>query len=274
SGGSGLKGYNVYRNGSFVTQVLTPATSTADVGLAASTVYSYVVRAVDNAGNVSAPSPTANANTPACPDTTPPSVPAGVTATANGCGRIDLAWSAATDTGGSGLNGYDIYRNGAFLKLVPAPATSTSDQGLAASTAYSYTARAVDNAGNVSAQSATASAATPACASVDLDLVAFVPGVGTPFDVAIDATNGLVYVASGEFGLSVVNASNPNAPVVIGAANPPFYGQRVAVSGALAVVGGRSLGMKVVDLTTPSAPITVGELSGDVGAVDLVGQTA
>ncbi len=271
TGGSGLRGYNVHRGGVFLRQVV-GATTTLDGGLAAGTVYAYTVSAVDGAGNVSAPSATATANTPACPDTTPPSTPSGLSATGHGCGQIDLAWNAASDAGGSGLRGYNIYRNGALLRLVPTPATSMSDAGLAASTAYAYTATAVDNAGNASAPSAAASATTPACAS--LDLTGFVPGVGTPYDVAVDAATGLAYVASREFGLSVVDATSPSAPVTVGAANPPFYGQRIAVAGSLAVVGGRSLGMRVVDVTTPSAPRTVGELGGDVPAVALAGQTA
>src|SRR5712692_5804467 len=94
------------------------------------------------------------------PDTTPPLTPAGVTAGAASCSQIDIGWSASTDTGGSGLRGYDVYRNGIFLKLVLAPATSTSDTGLTASTGYSYAVAAVDNAGNTSAPSATASTST------------------------------------------------------------------------------------------------------------------
>jgi hypothetical protein len=90
----------------------------------------------------------------------------------------------------------------------------------------------------------------------------------------VDGSTGLAYVASSEFGLSVVNVSNPGAPVVVGAANGPFYGQRVAVSGGLGVVACRSLGMKVVDLATVSAPRTIGSLPDNVDAVDLVGQTA
>src|SRR5262249_54804884 len=81
-------------------------------------------RAAARAGTRWAASAPARANPPACPDTTPPSVPASLTATANGCGRIDLAWSAAVDTGGSGLAGYDVLRNGAVLRRVAAPATS------------------------------------------------------------------------------------------------------------------------------------------------------
>ena len=163
SGGSGLKGYNLYRGGSFLKQVLAPATTTSDTGLAASSSYSYTVSAVDNAGNESARSSPVSVTTPACSDTTPPSMPTGFAATATSCTQINLSWNASTDSGGSGLKGYNIYRNGSFLKQVLAPVTSTSDTGLAASTSYSYTVSAVDNAGNPSAQTAAVAATTPPC---------------------------------------------------------------------------------------------------------------
>ena len=46
-------------------------------------------------------------------DTDPPSVPAGLVGTPVSSGQVDLTWNASTDTGGSGLAGYRIYRNGA-----------------------------------------------------------------------------------------------------------------------------------------------------------------
>jgi chitodextrinase len=162
TGGSGLNGYEIYRGGTYVKTVTT--TSTSDTGLAASTSYSYTVKAIDNAGNRSSASTAAGTTTPACPDTTPPSVPTGVTASAASCSQINLSWNTSTDTGGSGLSGYEIYRNGAFLKSVTA--NFTSDTGLPASTGYSYTVLAIDGAGNRSAQSTAAGATTPACADV------------------------------------------------------------------------------------------------------------
>src|SRR5438552_12390134 len=98
------------------------------------------------------------------PDRYSPTVPTGLTASSASCSQINLAWTASTDTGGSGLKGYNVYRNGVFVKQV-APATSTPDTGLAASTAYSYAVAALDNAGNQSATSIPASASTPACAT-------------------------------------------------------------------------------------------------------------
>jgi hypothetical protein len=77
------------------------------------------------------------------------------------CTEVNLAWSASTDTGGSGLGGYRVYRNSAFLKQVAA--TTTADTGLVAGTAYGYQVSAVDNAGNESARSTTAMVTTPGC---------------------------------------------------------------------------------------------------------------
>src|SRR5947207_2286528 len=107
-----------------------------------------------------------------------------------------------------------------------------------------------------------------------LSLVGLVPGVGTASDIVVDGTTHRAYVASREFGLSVVNVSTPSAPMVIGASNPPFYGQRVAVAGTLAVGTAGGLGFRVVDLTRPTAPRTVGSLSGTFSGVAFAGTTA
>lgn len=92
-------------------------------------------------------------------DTTAPSVPAGLSSPSQTSSSIALSWSASTDNaGGSGVAGYDVYRNGS---LVGSPAsTSYTDAGLSANTTYTYRVRARDNAGNASAQSAQISATT------------------------------------------------------------------------------------------------------------------
>ncbi len=97
----------------------------------------------------------------ATPDTTAPSVPTGLVAASATASTIDLSWNAATDNaGGSGVAGYDVYRDGA---LVGSPTgTSFSNTGLAASTAYTFRVRARDHAGNASAQGAQISATTRA----------------------------------------------------------------------------------------------------------------
>lgn len=94
------------------------------------------------------------------PDTIAPGIPANVVGTPISSSRIDLAWTASLDTGGSGLAGYQVYRNGVQIGL--ASQNAFSDTGLAPSTAYSYQIAAYDAAGNVSALSSAAVVTTQA----------------------------------------------------------------------------------------------------------------
>jgi chitodextrinase len=155
SGGSGLAGYKIYRGG---VQILTSTTtSKSDTTVSGSTAYLYTVAAYDNAGNTSAPSSAANVTTP---DTIAPSVPTGLTATAPTSTQVNLSWTASTDTGGSGLAGYRVYRGGGQIGTTGS--TSFADTTVAPSTTYSYTVAAYDNAANASAQSSAAGVTTPA----------------------------------------------------------------------------------------------------------------
>ncbi len=100
-------------------------------------------------------------------DTTPPSAPANVVASAVGPAQVNVSWTASTDN--VGVTGYRVERcQGAgctgFAQVGTPSGTSFSDTGLSASTSYSYRVVAVDAAGNVSGYSAVASATTPATA--------------------------------------------------------------------------------------------------------------
>lgn len=148
-----VTGYRVYRNGG---QIGTSATTSyADGGRTGSTTYSYQVAAYDAATNVSALTTAINVATP---DTIAPSTPTSLSATAVSPSQINLSWGASTDSGGSGLAGYRIYRGGSLINSVTS--TSYSDTGLAGSATYSYNVAAYDAATNVSGQSNSASATT------------------------------------------------------------------------------------------------------------------
>jgi chitodextrinase len=152
----------VYRNG--IQVATTSATTFSSTGLAASTPFTFTVAAYDGAGNTSAQSTAASATTPACADTSAPSVPSGLAAAVVSCSQVNLSWAASTDTGGSGLAGYKVYRNS--IQVATTSATTFSSTGLAASTLYTYRVAAYDGAGNTSAQSTAASATTLACANL------------------------------------------------------------------------------------------------------------
>jgi len=154
----GVTGYKIYRSGTYL--ATSTGTSYTDKGLTASTSYSYKVSAIDAAGNESSQSSTATATTQAPPDTTAPSIPSGVSASATSSSEIGLSWTASTDN--VGVTGYKIYRSGTYLAT--STGTSYTDKGLTASTSYSYKVSAIDAAGNESSQSSTATATTKAAA--------------------------------------------------------------------------------------------------------------
>jgi chitodextrinase len=83
------------------------------------------------------------------PDTTAPSIPAGLSATAVTGTQATIAWNASTDN--VGVAGYQIYRDGVLLRTTPA--TTYTDSGLTPRTSYSYTVAAYDFANDVSLQS-------------------------------------------------------------------------------------------------------------------------
>lgn len=92
------------------------------------------------------------------PDTTSPSIPTGLSATAVSSTQINLSWTASTDN--IGVTGYTIYKGG--VQVATSPASTYSDTALSAATAYTYTISAYDAANNASAQSPSASATTQA----------------------------------------------------------------------------------------------------------------
>ena len=156
----GVTGYNVYRGTTLLTTV-TGTTYTA-TGLTASTAYTFTVRARDAAGNLSAASNTANVTTLAnTTDTTAPSTP---TLSASGTTQTstNLSWTVSTDN--VGVTGYNIYRGTTLLTTVTG--TTYTVTGLTASTAYSFTVRARDAAGNLSAVSNTVNVTTLANTTV------------------------------------------------------------------------------------------------------------
>src|SRR5262249_737803 len=123
--------------------------------------YSYQVQAVDKAGNVSSNSNTATVTTPTAADTTPPSTPTNLQAAAVSTTQVNLTWTAATDSGGSGLAGYNVYRGGTKLNSTPVTTTDYGDTTASPGTTYSYKLEAVDGAGNKSTQTAAVSVTTP-----------------------------------------------------------------------------------------------------------------
>ena len=154
----GVTGYTTYSNGASAgTGATTGYTVT---GLACGTSYAFTVDAYDAADNHSTQSATLNASTSPCGDTTPPSVPTGLSSTGSTTTSVSLSWNASTDN--VGVTGYTTYVDGS--PAGSGTATNSTVTGLACGTTYTVAVDAYDAAGNRSAQ-ATATMATATCPS-------------------------------------------------------------------------------------------------------------
>ncbi|GAA2355817.1 cellulose binding domain-containing protein [Dactylosporangium salmoneum] len=91
-------------------------------------------------------------------DTQAPTAPTNLAVTGTTSSSVSLSWGASTDN--VGVAGYDIYRAGTLAASVTG--TSGTVSGLSASTAYTFTVKARDAAGNTSAASNQVSATTQA----------------------------------------------------------------------------------------------------------------
>ena len=90
------------------------------------------------------------------PDSSPPTAPSNLLATAAGSGAINLAWTASTDN--VGVTNYLIERcqgSGctSFVQVATSTSNTFTDAGLLPGTSYSYQVRATDAAGNLSGYS-------------------------------------------------------------------------------------------------------------------------
>ncbi|MDN3294026.1 fibronectin type III domain-containing protein [Streptomyces ficellus] len=93
-------------------------------------------------------------------DTQAPSKPLGVTAQAGSATSVHVMWEPVTDD--TGVTGYEVFHQGRKVKTVPGSRHMTDVDRLTPNTAYRFTVRARDAAGNLSEPSATIPVTTPA----------------------------------------------------------------------------------------------------------------
>jgi chitodextrinase len=98
---------------------------------------------------------------PPPPDTTPPTAPTGLVASEATDTSIRLSWNASSDA--VGVTGYAVFDGSTQVATTSSPAATVS--GLSPSTTYSFRARAIDAAGNLSPASRAVSASTTAAPS-------------------------------------------------------------------------------------------------------------
>jgi predicted phage tail protein len=145
-------------------------TSFTVVGLSPGTKYYFVVRAMDEKGNVDTNSVEFSATTGGSSDSQPPAFGGLISATSTSPSTAALFWGAATDNVSSSSNmiylvfvattaGGEDFANPSLVTA--AGATSTTVSGLKPDTTYYFVVRAKDEAGNVDNNTVEKSVKTP-----------------------------------------------------------------------------------------------------------------
>ncbi|WCN83055.1 glycoside hydrolase family 9 protein [Micromonospora sp. LH3U1] len=216
---------------------------------------------------------------PAVPDTTAPTVPGKPVASQLAPRSVTLTWAASTDSGGSGLAGYEVREfmvGNDVVVIRPVTGTSLTVSTLLPERTYEFSVVARDGAGNTSAASPVLSVTTPPAGSADTTPPS---APGTPVASAVTSTGvSLSWAAStdnvGVTGYRVYREAGATDALV---GSPT--GTTLAVSGltastayqfyvlAVDAAGNTSAASAPVAVTTAPPPVggtcTVGYASND-----------
>jgi fibronectin type 3 domain-containing protein len=150
-------------------------TSFNNTGLAASTTYYYLVKAVDAYGT-SPVSTQASTATLTATCSAVPSAPTGLTATATSSSAISVSWSAVTPPANCSISSYTVYggttANPTTVIASGVTGTSFNNTGLAASTTYYYLVKATDAFGTSAASTQASTATQPISSGADFIAIA------------------------------------------------------------------------------------------------------
>ena len=175
---------------------------------------------------------------PAPADTTAPSIPAGLSATAASSTSVNLAWSASTDD--TAVTGYE-YRVGGGTAVDAGAGLTETVTGLTASTLYSFEVRAYDAAGNRSGWSTAASATTSAPPADSTP-----PTVGTMAATSITET-GFTLTVSGASDAVALHATPYAFTTNGGSTWSAYQSSPVYVASGLTAATGYSCNWRVRD---------------------------
>ncbi len=242
----GVTAYDIYRNGTYLATVGPQVTSYTDSTVSTGLRNTYQVAARDLAGNATS----ATVITGGKKDTTSPTAPAKLSASAAGYSQASLSWNASSGKS-AGVSYYTILRNGKAVARVPGTTTSYGDTGLTPGAGYTYQITATDSVGNTSATSNTATVTTPA------DSPPTTPGAPTQISVS-SSQAWLTWAASTDnVGISRYDVIR-NGSVIASVSGTSYIDSTVAPSSAYTyqVVAYNAAGMNVpsgtVTVTTPA----------------------
>jgi chitodextrinase len=243
----GVASYDVYAGSGKVASSAVPSATVS--GLSPATPYTFTVRALDAAGNVSQSSGGVTVTTLSTVDVTPPSAPANLTWAADGL-TVSLTWAASTDN--VGVESYELFFGnfdlGSFTDTV------LTLIGFKPGTPYTFTVKARDAAGNLSVASNAATVllavppdTTPPTAPTNLTAVSVTSSSATlRWSAATDDVGVVVYQAlvNGSVAATVTSTS----ATVTGLSAGTTYSVTVR---ALDAAGNTSPASGAIAVTTP-----------------------
>ena len=206
------------------------------------------------------------------PDTQAPTTPANLRVTGTTTTTASLAWDASTDD--IGVTGYQVLRG---ATVVGSPTGLTfQDTGLTANTTYSYTVRALDASGKMSAAS-TAVSATTATGTQDYAIggnpssVSVTRGGTATSSIAITRTNftGAVTMSATGLPSGVTVAFNPSTATTGNSVTATFTASSTATLGAATVTITATSG-SLARTTTVALTVTGGSTGGTLTATPVV----
>lgn len=141
--------------------------------------HTYTIKARDNSLNVSDVSASVTATAPSVADSTPPSVPTGLTGTATSSSTLNFSCTASPEADTRGyIFSVSTTLGGTYTDQTEQTGTTFSITGLAASTQRFVKVRAIDTSNNASANTAAANATTQAAGGADTTPPTVPTGVG------------------------------------------------------------------------------------------------
>jgi fibronectin type 3 domain-containing protein len=284
-----VAGYEILRAAGTSSNYVMIATVTrpgyTDSSVAASTSYSYQIRAFSSNGTRSAASsPALSVTTGAVVnvgDTTPPSTPANLTASAT-ANAVALTWTASVKSTGDGIvAGYRVYRDGVQIAGVTpqsagAATISYIDNSVRANSSYRYTVRAFDNPGNLSGASNEISVTTPTqvANSNTISGRVTINGIGLAgitLNITGDGTGSFITDANGFYSGPVLYGAytiTPSAPgylftptsksVAVSSLNRPVQDFSAVFTGSITGGGSFPNGSTGVVMTYPNGTVVGG----------------
>jgi hypothetical protein len=92
--------------------------------------------------------------------------------------------------------------------------------------------------------------------------------------LAVFVANGLAYVADDDYGLQIVDVSNPQSPQLRGRYDTPGQATAVRVVGNRAYVADKGGGLQIIDVSNPDSPQFIGKVGSYALGVEVVGDHA